>query len=407
VRSLSILLTGTVVAQGLTLAFTLALARVYEPVAYGQYTLFLATFAVVSGLARLSLDKAIVFARTDAHAQALTGAAIVAAAALGILWMLGGTLLWLSSTLIAGVGAYRSQVLAVGFGVVASAGYQAHVQLRLYFKDPTAVATAKVTQSASRGAAQLALHPVLGPIGLVVGDVVGGACAIVPLVTRRRRSALRLPGLSVGPSLVAVTREHAKYVLFVTPSTVLDALSNQLPLYVIASLFLEAVLGQYGMALRVLAAPAGVFGVAVGQWYLQQTARELNADHERLRLLLGTWKRLALLGLVPFGAVLLFGEPIFGAVFGERWTEAGIFARILSPLLFLKFVSSPTSTIYYQLGLQKLLLLFTLAMVVARPLAMYWGGTQYGVYGGVIVMALVEVVQILLYNAIAVHKLRS
>jgi O-antigen/teichoic acid export membrane protein len=80
---------------------------------------------------------------------------------------------------------------------------------------------------------------------------------------------------------------------------------------------------------------------------------------------------------------------------------------ILAPVLYLKFVSTPTSGIYYQLGLQRLQLAFTSLMAILRPAAMYIGGTAFDIRGGIIVLSLVEALQILAYNAIAVRRLAA
>jgi O-antigen/teichoic acid export membrane protein len=207
--------------------------------------------------------------------------------------------------------------------------------------------------------------------------------------------------------LRSIREESSSYLFFVTPAQLIDALSNQLPAYVIAWLFLESTLGQYGMAARVLSAPVALVGVAVGQWYLQYSARELSAPAERLDLLTSTWRKLAWVGLIPFAVFTVAGDGIFAGVFGEPWRQAGEFAMILAPILYMKFVSTPTSGIYYQLGLQRLQLVFTALMTVLRPAAMYMGGTSFGIRGGIILMSLVEALQIVAYNAIAVRKLAA
>jgi O-antigen/teichoic acid export membrane protein len=403
VRSLSILLAGTVAGQAIAFLLTLVLARVYTPQAFGEYTLFLATFGILTGLATLSLDKAVLFADDDDRARFLTGAAILASCALGAIWCLGA---WTVRAL--GISErYGAHGLAVGLAVAGYGAFQAQTQLRLYLKRTASVALSKVTQGASAGVSQLVLQPWLGPGGLIGGHVVGVYLAIVPLAVRGGRPLWRLPGLSLGRSLRSIREESSSYLFFVTPAQLIDALSNQLPAYVIAWLFLESTLGQYGMAARVLSAPVALVGVAVGQWYLQYSARELSAPAERLDLLTSTWRKLAWVGLIPFAVFTVAGDGIFAGVFGEPWRQAGEFAMILAPILYMKFVSTPTSGIYYQLGLQRLQLVFTALMTVLRPAAMYMGGTSFGIRGGIILMSLVEALQIVAYNAIAVRKLAA
>ena len=401
-RSLSILLAGTMAGQAIAFILTLILARVYTPSEFGEYTLFLATFGIVSALSTLSLDKAVLFASSDERARFLTGAAVLASGLVGSVWFLGATV---GSAL--GIGGFEAHALAVGVAVAGYGAFQAQTQLRLFLRRTASVAASKVTQGALGGASQLILQPLLREGGLIVGHVLGVYLAIIPLLLRGGRPLWRLPGRSLVGSVREIRRESASYLLFVTPAQFIDALSNQLPAYVVAWLFLEATLGQYGMALRVLSAPVALVGVAIGQWYLQQSARELSGSRERLHLLTTTWQRLALVGLVPFAALMLEGDLVFAGVFGEPWRRAGEFAMILAPVLYLKFVSTPTSGIYYQLGLQRLQLGFTALMAVLRPAAMYIGGTLFDIRGGIILMSLIEALQIVAYNAIAVRTLAA
>ena len=78
--------------------------------------------------------------------------------------------------------------------------------------------------------------------------------------------------------------------------------------------------------------------------------------------------RLSLVGLLIFIPILIFGKSLFGIVFGETWKTAGVFAQLLVPWLFMKFVLSPITSIPIIKGKQKQFFLISLFYNIAFPL---------------------------------------
>jgi len=51
--------------------------------------------------------------------------------------------------------------------------------------------------------------------------------------------------------------------------------------------------------------------------------------------------RLAVLSAPPFVLIAVFAPWLFGAVFGPDWVQAGVYARIMLPWLWVRFLSNP------------------------------------------------------------------
>jgi hypothetical protein len=114
---------------------------------------------------------------------------------------------------------------------------------------------------------------------------------------------------------------------------------------------------------------------------------------------------LALLGLLPFGAVLLWGDVIFAFVFGQTWGEAGAVAAVSAPLLLARFISSPTSAIAYRLDMQPQQFLFSTIMVFARtaPVLFAFRGATLGQV--ILLQTIGELAVIGAFNLIALSRL--
>jgi O-antigen/teichoic acid export membrane protein len=91
------------------------------------------------------------------------------------------------------------------------------------------------------------------------------------------------------------------------------------------------------------------------------------------------------LSILPFGALMLFGEELFGFVFGENWAKAGYYSQIMAPWLLMNFLSSPVSMvptilkkqqIFFYFGIASaLLLIFSVAINSFFP-SINWGFEQ-------------------------------
>jgi O-antigen/teichoic acid export membrane protein len=95
-------------------------------------------------------------------------------------------------------------------------------------------------------------------------------------------------------------------------------------------------------------------------------------------MVLNTYKNLLLLGVLGFGTIAVFGEELFGFVFGQAWIEAGTFATLISPWLLFNFVGSPLTMIFSVLEKQRQMFFWIGSMFVARVLSIVIGLYIYG-----------------------------
>jgi O-antigen/teichoic acid export membrane protein len=146
-------------------------------------------------------------------------------------------------------------------------------------------------------------------------------------------------------------------------------------------------------------------GASVAQVFYQQFSESMRQGHGSKILLLRTWGHLAILGFIPTFVFFLFGKDIFSFVFGVQWSEAGEIASCLSPWLYALFISSPTSTAYLVLELQKISLFFGIASLIYRPLWFFIGSSINNIYFSLYAFVISEVCQIILYNMVLWKKM--
>jgi O-antigen/teichoic acid export membrane protein len=146
------------------------------------------------------------------------------------------------------------------------------------------------------------------------------------------------------PDWRAAARRFRDYPLLNTPHAFLGALQDTLAVALIAAQLGPAAAGAWGLALRYLKAPATLVGGAVSQALHPRLAVAGRTPQGRALVR----RAIGLLALVAVPLVVLLwalAPPLFVAVFGEPWREAGGLARALSLYIGLHFIASPLGVV--------------------------------------------------------------
>jgi len=405
-RSAAILLSGTVLAQGITFAAGLVLARLFDETAFGHFAAFTSVLAILVIVSTGSYDKALMFAGSQRRFHALVLVVLVLAIALTSFALLVATIAIRLGVALPGAFGRIDQLLLLSLATIGFACGQVFVSIALRARRNSHVAVSKVGQSVLTSTAQLGLGALGARFGLSIGHAFGWALFIPLVYLQLRRGGLRLTRqmlLAARSSL----RRFAAYPRYVCVNEFFDSLSQQIPLILIATLFSIETLGHYSFSYRIMAGPSALLGLAVSQSFLQRIGGGLFDPVAIRALLLRVWRTLLLLAIVPFGVMGFWGEEMFVLLFGPNWAEAGRISAVSTPLLLARFVSSPTSTIMYRLELQRQQFFLSMFMMIARsaPIALAMGGAT--IYQVIAVQSVGEIGVIIAFNLTALRALAS
>ena len=73
----------------------------------------------------------------------------------------------------------------------------------------------------------------------------------------------------------------------------------------------------------------------------------------------------------------MFGDVIVPFVFGAEWITSGEYVQILTPWLFLVFITSPISKLFLVLEKQKESLYFNILLFILRLTSLFIGGVMF------------------------------
>lgn len=335
------ILLGSLVGQGVLLAVSPLLTRLYSPSDFAALAVVTSVSAVLGSIATLSWERAIVIPAEEARATSvirlgLISLTLVSAILFAIAYSarvpiahifssnVFDTYWWLVPTTVAVMGLYA----IVSSWLVRRQRYGS-------------LAARNATLGVSQAVSSVALGSIgLTPLGLVSSVAIGRAAALVGMVRLRRREPRSEPKLG----LTETALMYRKFPLVNTWSRLLNSLGLQLPVILIVALFGSVEAGLYALTLRVLASPVGIVADAVSQYFEGTFAKKIRSQQGGLhRLMASTTVRLAAAGALPVIAVLIFGPQLFAWLFGEEWAQAGTFAQILVVAYLAQLVVSPIS----------------------------------------------------------------
>jgi O-antigen/teichoic acid export membrane protein len=208
--------------------------------------------------------------------------------------------------------------------------------------------------------------------------------------------------------LKAVALEYKDFPTFSLPTTLIDTVSQQLPILLITAFFSSVMSGSYFFAMRILAAPAALIGFAYSQTFFQKFTSYIQmSDYQAARnFLYRSWLLLLSLIAVPALILLFWGAPLFSFVFGNEWSESGAISSILIFYIVFSFISSPTSNTYVVLRMQQYSLFFGVAVLIYRFSSFYIGYLMNDFYLALKILVICDVIEIVIYNSVVINKIR-
>jgi len=369
------LVSGTTASQAIVILASPVLTRIYGPEAFGLLSLFTSATAIIAVIVCMRYEMAIMLPESDQEAANLLAGSLLVTCLVSGLTLFVVTL---NSDLV--VGLMKTPDMARYLWLVTPAVFFSGVFLSLnYWNSRTKhfgrLSVATVTSKALATGTQLAAGAAGYATGgsLIAASVFGQIVATIGLAGQILRddrdifSTIRKKDIYLG------FIRYKRFPLIDTWSALLNTLSWQLPIFLLAFYFSPAVVGLYALGMRMLQFPMSLIGKAISQVFFQRAA-EVRSDERFPLFVTHVFRMLIITGMFPILLVTVIGSDIFSVLFGELWVEAGFYAQILSIWAFVWFISSPLSTLYVVFEKQDFGLAYNLLNMISRLISLIAGG---------------------------------
>lgn len=335
-------MTGTTIAQAIPIAISPILTRLYTPEDFGIFGLFIAITGILSSIVNGRYELAIMLPQKDSEAINIAALGLLISASVSILCLISILLFNTPLTTLLGNEAIRPWLYVVPVSIFLAGCFNVlnylNIRLKLY-KD---ISKSSMYKSVAASALQLGIGFIkAGALGLLSGQIISQLISNSKLF--KNILAQNLFQYVSWPEMKRLGKRYINFPKYSMWGIFLNSLSQNLLSISISTLYSLATLGQYTLIQRIFGVPTSIMATSFSQVYFQEASEEKKKTGKATQAFSYTFKRLLLIGLPISILLFLFIKPVIAIIFGPQWRSAGIYAQILIPFFFTRFISSALS----------------------------------------------------------------
>lgn len=369
--------TGTALAQIATALSTPVLTRLFAPEAHAAWAIYMSICLILSGIATLRYELAVVLPgeRSTAAALVLGGtifAVLISVLSVPVLWLVGGHFLpvdqqgnlWLWCALVP-VSVFSTAIFQLGV-----AWCTREIRFKAY---SIAQFSLPVGMLAGQLASGLAGHRTAS--GLIAGTVCGQfAVAVILAIHVWLRNSPVFHASANSREISQAVGAYRQYPLFMTPYTLVGMTRDRLAYFLLGRFGTSADAGFYGLVSRFVNLPNSFIASAVRPVFFQHAAgREPHTLEEPVR---ETMRGIGIIGVLVWAPCVPHAAWLCGLLFGPAWQAAAPYAIALSIPAIPLAMGNWADRMFDILGRQRLALIMEL---------IFSGLAMLGLVGGYLV----------------------
>jgi O-antigen/teichoic acid export membrane protein len=367
------LFSGMVVAQGLSLALSPLLSRLFTPEDFGVVAFYLAVSGLLSFIATCKYEQAIMLPDKPSDAAAILFLVLVLTTGFSIFLTLMVIIIqWqLNLSFLAPMGYWIwflplsvwLQGVFLGFNFMANRN-----------KNFGIMASVNVFQHAVLNASRVIAGVLKLPFnGLVFAQILA-PMASTGLILQKVLPGIRNDLRKISTAQIRIQmQKYSQYPRFNLMQSIMNHFASSLPIFMFTWGFSAEAAGLYAFGYTFVFRPLSLFS----QSTLQVLSQKIIEDHHSGKNIYPGIKNLVLqffkFGIGPFIIIGIFAPNIFSLLFSPVWTEAGKMIQILLPWLFIVYLTSPLSFIPELFFRQKKSMVIDIISVFLRFAALYTG----------------------------------
>jgi len=348
-RHISILVSGTVLAQLIPISLQVFLRRLYPAELFGAMSVLAGLTGIFLYVFTLSYEFSIINPKDERQAHGIFKGVML----FSWLWTLIGILflLFFQEHVIRWVNfpkqyAWWLYLLPLSVGVMGV--YQGLQYLLIRQKAFKAISVNKLSRRAFEGISQLFFGIFGIQVGLLLGQIIGNLANVISGFYQVKKKGINWTDASASEVKLAL-KTYKNYPLYYLSPALFNTIGVSMPIIYLNKFYGTTVSGYFDLMQLVLTVPSAFLSVAISQVFLQNMSeRYKNGQSIRKNLM-------QLAGALVVGAVLLiavfsfFGEELYAFVFGDTWRTSGQYAEWMVFKYALVFVVSPISSVFIAL----------------------------------------------------------
>ena len=335
-KSIAILVSGSMIAQALTLIASPFLTRLYTPSEIGLYTLILNAETIFGAIVCARYEVAIVTEKKNERVYGLIKLSIISNLILSTLF---GLVYGLYYFIIRDD--YTQYYYLTIFLVVFLMFNGLHRLLEAYNnrnQEYTLISQVYVTRNLFQNSLSVIFGLLsFGSLGLFVSHfsgLVAGVKKQSESVWKKKEEIVNYPLADT----LSLARQYIKLPFFSAPAIFANRFSYASLLIFIEILYGLKTLGFYSIANKVLGLPLSVLSNNISKVFFKEASKEFAA-HGHFKKTLAKITLLVVVLAIPMVALLMVVAPkLFAFIFGSEWGVAGEYVMVLAPMFGIRLV---------------------------------------------------------------------
>lgn len=404
-RNVLTLMTGTTIAQAIPIAISPILTRIYTPEDFGIFALYMSISSILAVTATGRYELAIMIPKKDEDAINIVALSVLISFFVGFIALVIVSVFNSQITNLLGNPKISNWLYFIPVTVLLTGIYQSFNYWSNRRKQYKRLSHNRVIRGATTATVNLSMGlGGFGSSGLILGGVVGQFLATVVLGKVIWYENKNIFTIVSRLKVIALAKKYIKFPKYDILATLSNVMSHQVVHVLFNMLINASISGYYYLVQKILGIPTALISSAVSDVFREQSAANFMKYGNAKQIFIVVFRKLFLLGLIPFLVLFLFVQDLFIFVFGENWAEAGLYAKILTPMFFLQFIASPLSYILYITNSQKLNLIMQLGMFFFVLISFACGYIFQDTYLIIILMSGFTSMMYILYIIMSYHK---
>jgi O-antigen/teichoic acid export membrane protein len=370
------MLAGTAIGQGIIVASTPIISRLYTPDDFGYFAIYTSIVSILSILATLRYELPIVITKDQAEArELLILTAFVALMFSAVLFVIVPTL---GGNIVRGYEIAKQTgwlmwipAYVLLFGLFRAFSY--------WFTREKAFKLIAWSKSI-RSIVMVSVQVVAGFMGALVGGLIGGqvigqfsASLFLIIIFITRQSGDNSFQLSI-QGMGSLIRRYDNFPKYTAPHDMLSAVSKRISIFLLLYFYGTSIVGYYAIAEKVLMLPTEVVKSSLRQVLFPKIVDQYHSGKNLMSFSLKILTGMFVLFVLPCLGIVFYGRQLFGFVLGSTWAYAGTYAQWLVIWIFFSFINLVPVLFIQVLGLQKYLLIFIGVLLVVQSSVLIAGG---------------------------------
>jgi O-antigen/teichoic acid export membrane protein len=375
-KSLSILLSGTIIAQAVGYLIAPILTRLYTTAEMGELGLYMRLTGFISAIATLRYEAALPLPKLDSHSYLLyrlsyrISAIVLLITSLVFLFMfatnIGGEFSWWF---------YVFTIIGAACIIIVNIGTSWSVRIGQYgIISRQKIANSTISNAFRWGFAYL--H--FSTFGLILATLIGYFLSSLEFAYSFGKIHRKFNQFISKKKTAFLMRKHKEFPTISLPHVFIDNAREMLIATFIFSFFSDSVYGSYNHSYTMLRLPLMLIGVSLGQLFYNRASELYNQGKSIIPMLNKMLIGLTLFAIIPFGILFFFGEALFSFVFGKDWGLAGTYSETMSVWLMINFILSPIAALPLILRKQKIFFFMGIVSSFIQVLPFWYFPWKYG-----------------------------